>query len=902
MAIIPTNYYRLEGSELRPTHRAKPLGAADESEKLSVTIVLRRRPDGPPVPGPAHYPRTPPSERRRMPEPAFAARYGAESAEIEKVAAFVLGHGLTVDETHAARRTVVVSGTVAQFNRAFHVVLHNYEHEVQRSPRSGRQTERYRSYDGFIHVPADLAEIIVGVFGLDNRRITKRNLADPPSTNPIPISTVLSLYGFPPNLAAGQTIAIFSLPFGPDAGYLASDIAANGLVPPIPISVDLAVNPNTPGAETTQDIFIAASAAPGAQIAVYFTPDSQQGWVDLITRVIHPSPGDPQCSVLSSSWYVSNGDDAATLAAEGIPASWITAVTQAFEDAAIQNVTICIASGDTGAQSKLFDGLAHVQYPGSDPWVLACGGTTIGNVVGASCDEWAWDDTAGASGGGVSDYFPPPWYQVDANVPVSVNDGHRGRGVPDVSANASTNSGYPYILGGGPGIADGTSASAPLWAGLIAVLNAALGENVGFINPVIYALNGAGFRDILPEPGAADNSFAGVAGYPVTPGWDAVTGWGSPRGVTLLHALKHFYGPAIAVSLQDDLHFGTVCHGPAYLVIRVYNVGNRDLMILSVKRVAGSTDFTVLSAPTTPLAIAPGAQVDFTVAFNPTTTGVLEVATIQIVSNDPVRPVLDVRTEGRGGAGALETVIADHGAFGDCCAHSHRDEPLTLHNNGPCNLTVFGVTSSSADFVPPGVSAYPLIIAAGASIAVPIRFQPTGIGAFSGTITVSSSDPAGPKHVHVSGVAPAGKLAVSGSTIFGAVPACCRVERTISICNVGDCKLHVSSVAFKRKSRHWRLVNNPFPATLHPGSCLGVVIRYIATEKLPRSCDLVIASDDPTDRVKTLEVMATTVWEECCTKCCEDCRKGCCEKHHSDSCRCRKCGDERDDEEDIGEE
>jgi hypothetical protein len=148
--------------------------------------------------------------------------------------------------------------------------------------------------------------------------------------------------------------------------------------------------------------------------------------------------------------------------------------------------------------------------------------------------------------------------------------------------------------------ANGTSASAPLWAGLIAVLNAALDENVGFINPVIYALNGAGFRDILPEPGAANNSFAGVAGYPVTPGWDAVTGWGSPRGVALLHALKHFYSPAIAVNLQNDLRFGMVCDGPAYLVIHVYNVGNRDLMILSVQRVAGSTDFTVLPAPATP--------------------------------------------------------------------------------------------------------------------------------------------------------------------------------------------------------------------------------------------------------------------------------------------------------------
>jgi len=894
-----SNYHRLEGSELRPTPAARLLGPASETETLSVTIVLRRRPDGPPVPEPVYYAQTPPPLRRRLSEPVFATRYGADPAEIERVTTFARGHGLTVDEIHAARRTVVVSGTVRDFNKAFDVTLQNYEHEIERSPRLGRQTESYRGYDGFIHVPGDLVDVIVGVFGLENRRITKRNLADPPNTNPISVTTVRALYEFPPNLAAGQTIAIFS-----EGGYLATDISANfGGSPPsvIDISVD-ASNGNFADPETTQDIYIAASAAPGAQIAVYFTTYSQKGWVDLITRVIHPSAGDPICSVLSSSFYVSDGDDAATLLAEHVPTSWITAVTQAFEDAAIQNVTICIASGDTGAQSKLFDGLAHVQYPGSDPWVLAVGGTTIGNVIGTSCDEWAWDDATGASGGGVSDYFPPPWYQVDANVPVSVNDGHRGRGVPDVSANASPNSGYPFILGGGSAIANGTSASAPLWAGLIAVLNAALGENIGFINPVIYALNGAGFRDILPEPGAADNSFAGVAGYPVTHGWDAVTGSGSPRGVALLQALNHFYGPAIAVNLQDDLRFGTVCVGPKYLVIHIYNVGNRDLMIVSVQRVAGLTDFTVLPAPATPLSIAPGAQVDFTVAFNPTTTGVVEVATIQIISNDPVTPVLDLPTEGRGAAGAAETVIADNGEFGECCVGAHSDEPLTLHNNGPCHLSVFGVTSSSVDFVPPSVSTYPLIIAAGGSIALPIRFQPTSTGAFTATITVLSSDPTGPKHVQVSGIAPAGKLAVTGSAIFGPVPACCRVERTISICNVGDCELLVSSVAFRHKSRHWKLVNNPFPATLHPGSCLGVVIRYIATEKLPRSCDLVITSDDPMDPVKTLEVVATTVWEERCAKCCEDCRKGCCQKQHCEPCRCRKCGGDCGDEEDFGEE
>lgn len=525
-----------------------------------------------------------------------------------------------------------------------------------------------------------------------------------------------------------------------------------------------------------------------------------------------------------------------------------------------------------------------------------------------SFDEYAWNDSFtfggfsgfGATGGGVSDLFPQPAYQGDAGVPPSVNDNHRGRGVPDVSANASPNSGYPIILGGAPSVfpANGTSASAPLWAGLIAVINAALNENVGFVNPVLYALGSSVFRDIVAEPGATDNSLFGVTGYPVTLGWDACTGWGSPRGTVLLKGLKHFFGPAIAVNLQDDLRFGVVCQGPKFLTLQIFNVGNRDLMILSVHRLSGSTDFTVLSAPVTPLAIAPGAQVDFTVEYNPTSRGITETATIRITSNDPVTPLLDVAASGFGGTGALETVVVDHGNFGDCCVGSSVDQGLTLNNNGPCPLLIQNVTSSSPEFGTPSVSSYPLIVAGGTSITLPIRFQPTSLGARSATITVFSSDPAGPKSVHVFGNAPAGKIAVTGSAFFGGVEACCRVERTISICNVGDCKLQVSSVAFKRKSRHWKLVHNPFSATLHPGSCLCVVIRYKATEKYPKACELIIKSDDPVTPVKSVEVVAYTVWYDCCRNCCEDCRKERCEKRHCEPRCCQKCQRDSDDYDD----
>jgi kumamolisin len=174
----------------------------------------------------------------------------------------------------------------------------------------------------------------------------------------------------------------------------------------------------------------------------------------------------------------------------------------------------------------------------------------IGNIHGTSCDEYVWNDTffggqRGATGGGISDFFRTlPSYQNGAGVPKSLNDEHVGRGLPDVAANASPNSGFFVTVGGQPGDGNGTSASAPLWAGLVAVLNAALGGPVGFINPALYAVGSAGFRDIFGPPGPKDNGINGVAGYPCQQGWDACTGWGSPNGKALLAGLQDVYTQA----------------------------------------------------------------------------------------------------------------------------------------------------------------------------------------------------------------------------------------------------------------------------------------------------------------------------------------------------------------------
>ncbi|TBW34553.1 choice-of-anchor D domain-containing protein [Azotobacter chroococcum] len=506
----------------------------------------------------------------------------------------------------------------------------------------------------------------------------------------------------------------------------------------------------------------------------------------------------------------------------------------------------------------------------------------------------------------------------------------------------------------------------------------------------IYA--GTDFGVLRSVDGGASWSILDDIHFPRVPVFDLVLRNGMLRAATYGRGAFEFIrpkGPSIAVNLEHNLEFGSVCQGSQFLTLKVFNVGAADLVVTSVQRLMGSTGFSVLATPGTPLVISAGEHVDFTVRYVPM-DAVAETATIRILSSDPTAPAVDLSATGLPGTARLATAIANNGSFGNACLRSFvdktlvlnnsgtcplrvtsissssaefelpsvvsyplvvgaddsvalpvrfrpasfgakaatltivsndptgtrlvavsgaapapeldivvadmgdfgkvcidsfKDMPLTLLNSGACTLTVSSVVSSASDFVVPGVMTYPIQIAPGIAVAMPIRFAPSRFGAKSGTITIVSDDPSGAKTVAVSGDAPSGRLVVTGSTCIGGVKACCLGERTITICNVGDCKLHVTSVAFKRKSRHWKLVNNPFPATLHPGSCLSVLIRYKATEKCPRACELVITSDDPVTPVNTLDVMAYTIVSSCCcSKYCDDCHKGCCDKHHDECC------------------
>jgi hypothetical protein len=361
------------------------------------------------------------------------------------------------------------------------------------------------------------------------------------------------------------------------------------------------------------------------------------------------------------------------------------------------------------------------------------------------------------------------------------------------------------------------------------------------------------------------------------------------------------FPPRLVTVIADAGDFGNACLGSLKdMLLCLSNSGFSTLTISNITSSSG--EFVVPGVVSYPLTIEAGTSILMPIRFQPTSFG-SKSAIITVISDDPAGPKA-VKVSGTAKPPRLAVVIADAGNFGNACIGCFVDKMITLNNSGKCTLTINSITSSSAEFLAPNVLSYPLTVEAGDSIQVPIRFQPISLGSKSAKITVSSDDPSGPRIIDVSGNVPSGKIVVTGSTSFGGVKACCCADRTISICNVGDCNLHVSSVTFKRKSRHWTLMNNPFPATLRPGSCLSVVIRYKATEKCPRCCELVIESDDPDTPIKVLEVLAYTVWNNCgCKQCCDDCNKGRCEKSHNQQ-RCEQgydCCDD-DDEEDEHED
>src|SRR5215470_7340780 len=385
---------------------------------------------------------------------------------VPAILAFATEHHLTASSEHGL---VKVTGRLGDLQAAF---------DVRLAPAVTETGERFRHRVGPVRVPAPLASAMSAVLGLDNRPQAQPRLrrhAEVAVPHAFTGTQVGALYHFPSGDGTGRTVDIIEL----GGGFSSTDLQHAGLDPALvtAVAVDGASNsysgnPNSADGEVALDIQVIGGVAPKARQRVYFAPNTDAGFIDALAASLHATP--PPDSV-SISW--------------GAPeSSWTqqarNAMDAVFGQLVAKGIPVFAASGDGGSADGT--GSDVTDFPASAPHATGCGGTVLAGSGTTITSEVAWP----GSGGGVSKVFPAPAYQSGL--------GLSGRGVPDISGDAAPQSGYTVFVGStSPLTFGGTSAVAPLWAGLTALLVAALGHAMGDLNAQLYPLIGTtALRDI----------------------------------------------------------------------------------------------------------------------------------------------------------------------------------------------------------------------------------------------------------------------------------------------------------------------------------------------------------------------------------------------------------------------
>jgi Pro-kumamolisin, activation domain/Subtilase family len=510
--------------------------------------------------------------------PGFAARFGATPAQVATVRSALLARGLQVGEPSANDLSLPVSATAAEAEAAF-----------------GTELERVRTADGRLayantsapRIGAAAAPYVAGVIGLADLNVPERQPVEPAASaaaegsegtgaagastagvltgGPQPCAELLttqaeeragytadqvasaySLSGFyaAGDLGAGQTVALLELePFLPED--IAAYQACYGTQTPVE-AVDVEGGPGPyegEDGEAALDIEQLIGLAPDARVRVYQGPNSAS--VPILSAFVT----DNVAKVMSSSWG---------LCEKYTGREEVVAFDALLQEAAAQGQSFFVASGDTGStdcyssKNKTEKSLG-VDYPGSDPFATDVGGTQM-STPSTPPVEYLWNTgtAEGAGGGGISARFAMPSYQATAsptlNVigPLSTGTACASptlcREVPDVSANAAPRTGYFVRAEGNWQVIGGTSAAAPLWAAFTALANASpacVGKSIGFANPALYAIAGAGyagnFDDVVTSrpKGPKSTNLFGESAYEAGPYFDMATGLGTPVGSAL---------------------------------------------------------------------------------------------------------------------------------------------------------------------------------------------------------------------------------------------------------------------------------------------------------------------------------------------------------------------------------
>jgi len=496
-----------------------------------------------------------PNFRQYLTPQQFTERFGPREDEYQAVIHFAEANGLTVTETHANRMVVDVTGSVASIQRTFHVRLHNFQHPTEARTFFAPDTEPE------IDVPVPIAR----VSGLTNywlprprshrKPLSESQLNAAPRSGSGPQGTYRGndfRAAYLPGVTltgAGQAVALVQFD-----GYNPNDITiyeqASG-IPNVPLQNILVDNfsghAGTDNGEVCLDIQMAISMAPGlSKVLVYEAPGSSP-WEDILSRIAN----DNLAKQVSCSW------------GGGPPSS---TAEQIFMQMAAQGQTFFNASGDDNAI------VGSVPFPSDSPNVVQVGGTSLQTLTagGAWSSEsvWNWSIGTGSTGGFSDVYSIPTWQQT---VSMAANQGSTSfRNFPDISLTADGI--YTISDNGQFSSSAGTSAAAPLWAGLTALANELAANTgkpaVGYINPLLYQLGQGNLYSLLFHDTTIGNNASRTSSgrFSAVTGYDLCTGWGTPNAalITALVSPGSLAAHTISAS-ANPANGGTVTGAAAYL-------------------------------------------------------------------------------------------------------------------------------------------------------------------------------------------------------------------------------------------------------------------------------------------------------------------------------------------------
>lgn len=470
-----------------------------------------------------------PQYRRFITPDQFAQRYSPAHADVDQVVAFLGKNGIRVIAVTPNRTLIQAEGTVSQLEAAFGVTINEY---TWTSPAGVKKTYFSNAQDP--SVPSNLAGIVQSVIGLNTfaefesmmRRspqpapkafvsgYTPQDLAQVynyPNANNKNATTTLSGKGVKIAVATAENYDQKDM----DEYYKQFGIKRTGQV----VNIYVGGNPNKVNGETTLDLQMVAGQAPGADILMYMGNDPK---FTTFTLVFNQIVTDNKADIMSVSWG---------LCEDGTGKAQMLTEQAIFKQGAAQGIAMFAAAGDDGAYDcPTKKPMLSVDYPSSDPYITAVGGTTLYASGGKRTSEGAW--TGG--GGGISAYHKRPTWNNGNGVPAGDM-----RMSSDVSLVSDPWTGYAIYVEGQWGEVGGTSAAAPMWAALWALSVENAGGRLGLANETIYRMgNSADYGKLFYDVTSGNNGDHRGPGYNTGPNWDHPTGWGAPDGTAVANWIK----------------------------------------------------------------------------------------------------------------------------------------------------------------------------------------------------------------------------------------------------------------------------------------------------------------------------------------------------------------------------